>query len=795
MHIWTVAASDGTPFAKKYWLSPTGSLKNEQYPHVLQMSSQKHTVNTLADLHGLVTSVATQGAALVKGELLRDLVDEKRAGATSPSTLTQWVCLDFDGFLVQGQTPTVDQALQLLGLGDVSYVLQYSSSASLPQCPGLRCHVFMLLEGAITPSQLKVWLEHCNYSVPELANDLELAGSRVALRYPLDITTCQNDKLLYVAPPVLASGLTDPYPGAARVQLVTRSLDCIPLSRVLADAQLVMETRRKTIDDLRKKLGLGKVKGTIQYLPSGDEMLTGVPAGTMTITGLKSERGFTYMNLNGGDSWGYFHPDDDFKFLYNFKGEPVYSIKDALPSYYAEKQAQLEQATLEMGEPVPFVVADGAGKYVYGRYHPDIGVVGQWNTASSLKMVEDYFTALEVDPPEIIRTCRPVYDPTTHSVIDYEAETLNKFVPSPFMKMTGTETRTHQEGAQYLVQSTSLQWIGRLIKHAMSDDQTAIEYFLNWVAHIFKNRTKAGTAWILTGVQGSGKTVLFEQVLKPLLGESNALLLSLETLAEKFNSYQSESLLVVVDEVNVREHKGRDQLNNKLKMLVTGDTAPVRSMRKEAVQSRSWNSFILISNSKYPIDVEQGDRRYNMPAYQANKLDPSWVDTKAIAAELQAFANLLISIKVDEDRVRFPMASAQKASAQQVSLTDRERVADVLKSGDLMPLAKLMPNADESLDMFDLQRLKLAAHIFKRVCLDEISPDKISTNEIRVLYEYLLGKQMASEFKRVAWLDEMGLEVKNVRIGDKVVRGLTIPSKTLTPEQKDEVRDLIKDFL
>ena len=54
---------------------------------------------------------------------------------------------------------------------------------------------------------------------------------------------------------------------------------------------------------------------------------------------------------------------------------------------------------------------------------------------------------------------------------------------------------------------------------------------------------------------------------------------------------------------------------------------------------------------------------------------------------------------------------------------------------------------------------------------------------------------MASEFKRVAWLDEMGLEVKNVRIGDKVVRGLTIPSKTLTPEQKDEVRDLIKDFL
>jgi len=40
MHIWTVAASDGTPFAKKYWLSPTGSLKNEQSPHVLHMRTR-----------------------------------------------------------------------------------------------------------------------------------------------------------------------------------------------------------------------------------------------------------------------------------------------------------------------------------------------------------------------------------------------------------------------------------------------------------------------------------------------------------------------------------------------------------------------------------------------------------------------------------------------------------------------------------------------------------------------------------------------------------------------------------
>jgi hypothetical protein len=57
--------------------------------------------------------------------------------------------------------------------------------------------------------------------------------------------------------------------------------------------------------------------------------------GEATITGIKRDRGFVYLNLNGGDSWGYYHSEDNAEYIYNFKGEPVYKTSELLPEYWA----------------------------------------------------------------------------------------------------------------------------------------------------------------------------------------------------------------------------------------------------------------------------------------------------------------------------------------------------------------------------------------------------------------------------------------------------------------------------
>ena len=49
------------------------------------------------------------------------------------------------------------------------------------------------------------------------------------LRWPLDITTCQNDKLLYIATPSF-KGMKDPL--RERITLVPKKLQAIPIDRI-----------------------------------------------------------------------------------------------------------------------------------------------------------------------------------------------------------------------------------------------------------------------------------------------------------------------------------------------------------------------------------------------------------------------------------------------------------------------------------------------------------------------------------------------------------------------------------
>ena len=58
------------------------------------------------------------------------------------------------------------------------------------------------------------------------------------------------------------------------------------------------------------------------------------------ITDMKTERGFVYFNLNGGDSWAYYHPSESPEFIYNFKGEPTYKTSELLPQYWAKLTQQ-----------------------------------------------------------------------------------------------------------------------------------------------------------------------------------------------------------------------------------------------------------------------------------------------------------------------------------------------------------------------------------------------------------------------------------------------------------------------
>src|SRR5687767_12363293 len=183
-----------------------GVLQKIGHPRVIDYLSHWEEADDIAQFHDHVVTHAAQGHCLLKGNTTRELRWESRRGSTDPNESTQWVCFDIDGFKdFEEPAPFMD----MLGLGDVDRVEQYSASSGIVDGRGLSAHVFCLLERPMAAPLLKQHLMHLNLSTPRLRASLGMTRTNNALRWTLDVSTCQSDKLIYIAPPILGEGVAD----------------------------------------------------------------------------------------------------------------------------------------------------------------------------------------------------------------------------------------------------------------------------------------------------------------------------------------------------------------------------------------------------------------------------------------------------------------------------------------------------------------------------------------------------------------------------------------------------------
>ena len=131
------------PLVKNYSLSPLGEVQKSSYP----MAARFTSFDFGTDMTRAITEMSLKGGCLLKGELDRDLHNESRAGHTKTSQKTRWICLDLDGV---ASWSSLDDFLNSINCGGVDYVVQWSNSSGL--VPGLRCHLFLLLEKRLRPN-------------------------------------------------------------------------------------------------------------------------------------------------------------------------------------------------------------------------------------------------------------------------------------------------------------------------------------------------------------------------------------------------------------------------------------------------------------------------------------------------------------------------------------------------------------------------------------------------------------------------------------------------------------------
>jgi hypothetical protein len=115
---------------------------------------------------------------------------------------------------------------------------------------------------------------------------------------------------------------------------------------------------------------------------------------------------------------------------------------------------------------------------------------------------------------------------------------------------------------------------------------------------------------LVSKTQGVGKNTLVH-IVRMLVGLHNcSSTTAKEITGSAFNTWIAEKRLVEVDEVYAGHSS---ELANTIKPLITGTEVPVNRKFKEPYNIANWAHFVLMSNSRLPLFVEEQDRRWLVP--------------------------------------------------------------------------------------------------------------------------------------------------------------------------------------
>lgn len=749
--------SAGKPINKRYELSPTGEIIKHPYPFVYEVTSYAETAKDLKEFERLIRRHAAQGHTLLKGMLHRPLIKESRAGTTDSDEMTKWICLDLDGI---DNYQTVDLFLQDIGCGDVDYVLQWSSSMGIENNSGFRCHIFMELAQPMHPKILKHWLMDLNLRTKSLAAQCELTRTGNALRWPLDVTTCQNDKLLYIAPPDLGTGIIDPFPTNQRISFVRRKYRTLSIKGQIPSRDALRTMSDAKVAELRAAQGLParkatkyKYAGAIEYMESPDSAV---------VTEMKLERGFVYLNLNGGTSWGYYHPEDNPMFIYNFKGEPTYKTEDLVPDYWAQVQQRAQSYTPNSQGIIHLAFRDFRTSNYYNGFYDTANEKLDLAMAKTEGQLRQFMKQHGQPVGDYIPDWNIVWDPHSTLIVDTSTQELNMYQPSPFFK----------EGTFNNV-LTPPPTIDKVIRHVIGGEPETVDHFYNWLAVIVQNLGMTGTAWVLQGTQGTGKGVLYHHILTPILGEENVVSKRMEELESEFTGFMENKFLVFIDEIEAGKSLYHTKVTAKLKNLIVEPSISIRKMYHPPYMAKNYSNMIFASNKPGPVEVSPDDRRFNVGSYQpiGIKLTSKEVEEQ-IPDELHDFFSYLMSYPADTQRARKPLQSAARDLLIDISQTSVDSVTAAILRGDLEFLWDCLPSSKESVSPLMEIKLRPYKALVKR--LVGSLPTVLTRDDLHTILEWCVGDVPKSPHKFTSYLKHHRIHLDQVWADGRNVRGINV---------------------
>ena len=210
-------------------------------------------------------------------------------------------------------------------------------------------------------------------------------------------------------------------------------------------------------------------------------------------------------------------------------------------------------------------------------------------------------------------------------------------------------------------------------------------YFISWLANIIrKPEQKPGTAIVIRGKQGTGKSFVFKHFGK-LLGAHYKVADNERYISGRFNSHLHDCLLLHLEEAFFA---GDKKLEAALKEMITGDQILMEYKGKEPVLAKNYARVVITTNSTWVIPAGLEERRFFVLDAQDHEMQNKEYFS-AIATQLnnggyEALMHYLMNYKYDEADLRdVPKTEALLEQKLQSLNHEQQWWLEVLQKGGL----------------------------------------------------------------------------------------------------------------
>lgn len=167
--------------------------------------------------------------------------------------------------------------------------------------------------------------------------------------------------------------------------------------------------------------------------------------------------------------------------------------------------------------------------------------------------------------------------------------------------------------AEYIPPALFIELLDRL-----TPDRDENKYFTQWLAHIMQRPAERPTvAVMLSADEGTGKGILYNQFMTPLLMQQSDQCCAFDEIMDKHSTCLQETLLLMIDDATTNS----DSTRTKLKSKISEPTTKVNPKGTQPYIQTVFTRVLLASNETRPLKLTKRDiRRWFAPKYINHKV-------------------------------------------------------------------------------------------------------------------------------------------------------------------------------